>query len=69
MNLWGALQDGRRVVVDPLMSCGRCVECAEGAGNLCSELRLLGMDRMAGCFAEFVAVPKSQVYKIPDDLT
>jgi threonine dehydrogenase-like Zn-dependent dehydrogenase len=39
-----------------------------GAKNLCSGLRLLGMDRLAGCFAEFVAVPESQVYEIPDDL-
>jgi threonine dehydrogenase-like Zn-dependent dehydrogenase len=36
---------------------------------LCPELRLLGMDRMAGCFAEYVAVPESQVYPIPDELT
>jgi 2-desacetyl-2-hydroxyethyl bacteriochlorophyllide A dehydrogenase len=68
-ELVGRSADGRRVVVDPLMSCGRCEECARGAGNLCSELRLLGMDRMAGCFAEYVAVPESQVYPIPNDLT
>jgi threonine dehydrogenase-like Zn-dependent dehydrogenase len=68
-ELVGRTQDGRRVVVDPLMSCGRCAECAVGAGNLCSELRLLGMDRMVGCFAEYVAVSESQVYPIPNDLT
>jgi 2-desacetyl-2-hydroxyethyl bacteriochlorophyllide A dehydrogenase len=67
-ELVGQTPDGRRVVVDPLIGCGQCAECAGGAGNLCSELRLLGMDRMAGCFAEFVTVPESQVYEIPDDL-
>ena len=53
----GRTADGRRVVADPLMGCGHCVECRRGAKNLCSGLRLLGMDRLAGCFAEFVTVP------------
>jgi len=68
-ELVGHTADGRRVVVDPLSSCGRCAECLSGAGNLCSGLRLLGMDQVAGCFAEFVAVPASQVHEIPDELT
>jgi 2-desacetyl-2-hydroxyethyl bacteriochlorophyllide A dehydrogenase len=68
-ELVGHTADGQRVVVDPLSSCGRCAECLSGAGNLCSGLRLLGMDQTAGCFAEFVVVPASQVHEIPDDLT
>jgi len=67
-ELVGRTPDGRRVVADPLIGCGRCVECLRGAKNLCSGLRLLGMDPVPGCFAEFVAVPASQVYEIPDDL-
>ena len=65
----GRTMAGRRVVADPLVSCGLCAECLGGAGNLCPRLQLLGMDRMAGCFAEFVVVPESQVYGIPDDLS
>jgi 2-desacetyl-2-hydroxyethyl bacteriochlorophyllide A dehydrogenase len=67
-ELVGHTPDGRRVVVDPLMSCGQCAECAGGATNLCSGLRLLGMDETAGCFAEYVVVPESQVHPIPDEL-
>jgi 2-desacetyl-2-hydroxyethyl bacteriochlorophyllide A dehydrogenase len=67
-ELVGRTRDGRRVVADPLLSCGRCADCLGGRENLCSGLRLLGMDQMAGCFAEFVAVPASHVYEIPDDL-
>jgi L-iditol 2-dehydrogenase len=37
-----------------------------GAQNLCAGLNLLGMGRVAGCFAEFVAVPEERVYEIPD---
>jgi 2-desacetyl-2-hydroxyethyl bacteriochlorophyllide A dehydrogenase len=67
-ELVGRTPDGRRVVADPLVSCGRCADCLDGRENLCGSLRLLGMDRMAGCFAEFVSVSESQVYEIPDDL-
>jgi 2-desacetyl-2-hydroxyethyl bacteriochlorophyllide A dehydrogenase len=67
-ELVGHTREGRRVAADPLIGCGRCAECLRGAQNLCSSLRLLGMDRTAGCFAEFVAVPESQVYEIPDCL-
>lgn len=68
-ELVGRLADGRRVVANPLISCGRCTACLSGAQNLCSIWRLLGMDRTSGCYAEFVSVPESQVYAIPDELT
>jgi threonine dehydrogenase-like Zn-dependent dehydrogenase len=68
-ELVGTTADGRRVVVDPVMGCGRCAECRSGRKNLCRGLRLLGMDPLAGCFAEFVAVPAGQVHEIPDDLS
>ena len=64
----GSTPDGRRVVVNPLSSCGRCAFCRSGATNLCADLRLLGMGEVAGCFAEYVAVPAAQVYEIPDSL-
>jgi threonine dehydrogenase-like Zn-dependent dehydrogenase len=64
----GHLPDGRRVVANPLVSCGHCTACLSGAHNLCATWRLLGMDRISGCFAEMVAVPDSQIYEIPQDL-
>jgi 2-desacetyl-2-hydroxyethyl bacteriochlorophyllide A dehydrogenase len=67
-ELVGRTSDGRRVVVNPLMSCGKCTACLSGAQNICAEWKLLGMDRTEGCFAEFVSVPKSQLYEIPEDL-
>ncbi len=56
------------MVADPLITCGRCAECVNGQGNLCRDLRLLGMDRTDGCFAEYVVVPGAQVHTIPDEL-
>lgn len=67
-ELVGQTADGRRVVVDPLTGCGVCGECRSGRTNLCGELRLLGMGGVAGCMAEFVAVPAGQVYGIPEGI-
>ena len=61
--------DGRRVVANPLISCGRCTACLSGAQNLCEGWRLLGMDRTAGCYQEFVCIPETQVYEIPEELS
>lgn len=67
-ELVGRDADGRRVVVNPLVSCGHCAACLSGAQNLCASWRLLGMDQTQGCYAEFVTVPDAQVYAIPDSL-
>ena len=61
--------DGKRVVANPLISCGRCTACLSWAQNLCVRWRLLGLDKTAGCYQEFVCVPETQVYEVPDKLT
>jgi threonine dehydrogenase-like Zn-dependent dehydrogenase len=67
-ELIGRLSDGRRVVANPLISCGHCPPCLAGTQNLCQTWRLLGMDQTAGSFAEYVALPKQQIIEIPDSL-
>jgi len=68
-ELVGRKPDGQRVVANPLISCGHCTACLSGAQNLCANWRLLGMDRTQGCYAEFVAVPVSQLYAIPEEMS
>src|SRR3954447_9843940 len=34
-ELVGRCEDGRRVVVNPLVSCGSCAQCLAGRQNLC----------------------------------
>lgn len=63
------VSDNRRVVANPLISCGRCTACLSGAQNLCASWRLLGMDKTNGCYQEFVSVPQTQVYEISDSLS
>ncbi len=67
-ELVGRLSDGRRVIANPLISCGSCDACLSGAQNLCVSWRLLGLGQTPGTFAEFVALPASQAYEIPDSL-
>jgi threonine dehydrogenase-like Zn-dependent dehydrogenase len=67
-ELVGWLPDGRRVVANPLISCGVCDPCLSGAHNLCVSWRLLGLGQTQGSFAEFVALPSSQVHEIPEAL-
>jgi threonine dehydrogenase-like Zn-dependent dehydrogenase len=68
-ELVGRTPEGKRVVANPLISCGHCTACLSGAQNLCGNWRLLGMDRTGGCYAEYVSLPQSQVYAIPDELS
>ncbi len=62
----GAL-NGKRVVVEPYLSCGRCDECIRGNDNRCFSRQLIGVHRSGG-FAEYVAVPRKAVYELPQGL-
>jgi 2-desacetyl-2-hydroxyethyl bacteriochlorophyllide A dehydrogenase len=68
-ELVGLRADGRRVVANPLVSCGHCAACMSGAQNLCESWKLLGLGTTPGTFAEYVALPSSQIYDVPDSLT
>lgn len=64
----GTTADGRRVVVNPLLSCGACDLCRRGLPQVCRSRRLLGLNRSGG-FAEQVSVPVSAVHEMPDTLS
>ena len=68
-ELVGRRRDGRRVVANPLVSCGHCNACISGAQNLCDSWKLLGLGTTPGTFAEYVALPSARVYEVPDSLT
>lgn len=58
---------GRRVVVVPGLSCGRCAACLAGDENLCREFRLLGEHRSGGQ-AEALVVPAGNVVELPETI-
>ena len=55
---------GRRVTVNPLITCGRCQYCVTGRDNLCANRTMIGMTR-AGGFAQRMAIPNSSVIDLP----
>ncbi len=57
---------GRRVAVNPLVTCGRCVACIEGLRNVCLRRGLVGVDR-AGGFADEVAVSAVALVVLPEE--
>lgn len=67
------LRVGERVTFDSTIYCGRCPYCARGQVNLCDHREVMGVSpgpyRRHGAFAEYVAVPRRIVYRLPDNLT
>jgi 2-desacetyl-2-hydroxyethyl bacteriochlorophyllide A dehydrogenase len=59
---------GDRVTANPLITCGSCDYCKDGRAQLCPNRSLLGAHR-PGAFAEFVAVPEKNVYRLDDHLS
>jgi 2-desacetyl-2-hydroxyethyl bacteriochlorophyllide A dehydrogenase len=64
----GGWQVGDRVAVDPTLTCGYCTPCRSGHGNLCANWNATG-DTVDGAFAEYVAVPSANCYRMPDTMT
>ncbi|MBK1786997.1 zinc-dependent alcohol dehydrogenase family protein [Prauserella cavernicola] len=64
----GGWSVGDRVAVDPSLFCGYCTPCRSGHGNLCANWGATG-DTVDGAFAEYVAVPSANCYRLPDELT
>lgn len=58
---------GSRVAVDPSLYCGWCRRCRAGRDNLCENWAAIG-DTTNGAFAEFVAVPAVNAYRLPEHL-
>jgi len=60
---------GERVIVNGLISCGKCGYCKEGLDNLCTEHKLIGIDSgTQGCFAEYVSVPSRNLIPLSENI-
>jgi L-iditol 2-dehydrogenase len=67
----GGPQDGRRVTINPLVTCQTCRDCLAGRENICAQRQIISMPPREGAFADFVAVPERNLVTVPDhaDLT
>ncbi len=61
----GNITAGTRVVVFPLLPCGRCAACETGDLAQCADYDYYGSRRNGG-FAEYVYVPEKNLLPIPD---
>lgn len=58
---------GKRVTVNPLITCGSCEFCVQGRNNLCADRTMIGMTRPGG-FAEKMTIPAASLIEIPQDM-
>jgi len=62
------LKIGQRVVVEPLLTCGKCLNCKLGYYNRCIVMKVIGA-QTDGAFAEYISVPAHRVIAIPDEVS
>ncbi len=63
------LRVGQRVSIEPGVPCRDCTQCLSGRYNLCPDVRFFATPPYDGAFSEFVAMPASFVFPIPDGLS
>ena len=62
----GGAMDGRRVTINPLVTCGNCPACLSGRDNLCATRQIISMPPREGAFAQYVAMPERNLVPVPD---
>ena len=63
----GAWTEGTNIAVLPVLSCGSCRYCRDGAVSHCDQSTFIGMGP-AGGFAEYTSVPARHSFAVPDEL-
>jgi threonine 3-dehydrogenase len=61
-------KEGDRVSAEGHITCGVCRNCRAGRRHLCINTRGIGVNH-PGAFAELIAVPAFNVFKLPDAIT
>jgi len=62
---------GKKVILNPLITCGECEYCFNGREHLCGKRIILGMNKpieRQGGFAEYVSIPDQNIYELPKTL-
>jgi threonine dehydrogenase-like Zn-dependent dehydrogenase len=64
----GGGHDGERVVVNPLVTCGKCPACLSGRSNLCFQREIISMAPRQGAFAQYISIPQRNLVSVPDGM-
>lgn len=62
------LEVGQKVILDPLLSCGKCWACVQGTPQCCDDVGVLGVASNGGARDE-VVLPAAQWIAVPDQLS
>ena len=60
---------GERVVVEPILFCGRCKYCADGRYNLCATMVFFGCTAPTGGMADLFVLPEHRLHVLPAGLS
>ena len=63
----GRLDEGERVLLPAVVSCGRCDACRTGRENICENGVMLG-NNIDGGYAEYLTVPAKDVFRLPPEI-
>ncbi len=63
----GPFKAGERVLMNPVISCGKCPACRADRLNVCEKLELLGIHQNGG-FEEYTVVNTEKLVHVPDEL-
>ncbi|GGE64898.1 L-threonine 3-dehydrogenase [Priestia taiwanensis] len=58
---------GDHVSAETHIVCGDCLQCLRGQYHICKNTKIIGVDTQ-GCFAEYVALPATNLWKNPSDM-
>jgi len=59
---------GKRVAIDPAISCRKCELCLAGRPSACAEYKFLGLTA-PGTFASYLTLPKENLHELPDSVS
>lgn len=65
----GSEHAGKRVTINPLVTCGSCPACKSGRSNLCPKREIISMQPRQGAFAEYVSMPMENLVFVPDHIS
>ena len=63
-----ALKAGQHILINPIIACGQCDQCARGAGNLCRNAGLFGRE-VEGSLSQYVKLPSRYIHVLPPRLS
>ncbi|MFC3616157.1 zinc-binding dehydrogenase [Lutimaribacter marinistellae] len=62
-------RSGKRVTINPLVTCRTCLACKAGRENICEYREIISMPPREGAFAQFVTIPASNLVVVPDHVS